>query len=142
MHPYFSLPGIRSLAYMPASRLSNNIVMQSLAGVHVSVYAMTTPIVFTGECTCIVEYTNENKGQAEVATLTFLTQQELPQDTPLAFIVTDVMGNSYVLGAKEEPFPVITSSKGFGTPEGDVSAYTVEVVHTSLKALIPCYIGS
>jgi len=138
MHPYFSLPGIRSLAYVSANRLSNNLVMQALAQVPIAIYLPQTPIEFTGECTCIVETTNEYNGITEVATLTFLTQMELPSDQALAFVITDVMGNVFLLGAKEEPFPLVTSSKSFGLPDGEVSAHTVEVVHKSQKALIPC----
>ena len=105
MNTPFALPGIKSLAYVFSDNLNNNIAMQAVAKMPIVIFAPLNPIAFTGECTCIVENTNENNGSAETATLTFQSQVELPEDHPVAFVITDVMDRTYILGAKEAPYP-------------------------------------
>ena len=74
MNSQFALPGIKSLAYVFSDNLNNNIAMQAVAKMPIMIFAQLTPLPFTGECTCVVENTNENNGTAETATLTFQSQ--------------------------------------------------------------------
>ncbi len=138
MNTPFALPGIKSLAYVFSDNLNNNIAMQAVAKMPIVIFAPLNPIAFTGECTCIVENTNENNGSAETATLTFQSQVELPEDHPVAFVITDVMDRTYILGAKEAPYPQIGVSKGFGLPEADPNAISYEIKYQSIKALVAC----
>ena len=138
MNTPFALPGIKSLAYVFSDNLNNNIAMQAVAKMPIVIFAPLNTIAFTGECTCIVENTNENNGSAETATLTFQSQVELPEDHPVAFVITDVMDRTYILGAKEAPYPQIGVSKGFGLPEADPNAISYEIKYQSIKALVAC----
>ena len=141
MDHLFALPGIKSLAYVFSDDLNNNIAMQAVAKMPIMIFASVNPIVFTGECTCVVENTNENNGSAETATLNFNSQVELPENHPVAFIITDAMDRTFVLGAKEAPYPQITVSKGFGSPDGESHTTAYEVKYQSLKALVECSIA-
>lgn len=134
----FALPGIKTLAYVRASALTPSIAMKAVAKLPVSIYVSPTPIEFTGECTCVVDSTNEHNGTSEVAVLSFRSQADLPEEFPLAFVLTDVHGKTYVLGAYEPPFPKITVSKTFGLPQGDPRTKSYEVTFQSIKALIEC----
>ena len=138
MNTPFALPGIKSLAYVFSDNLNNNIAMQAVAKMPIVIFAPLNPIASTGACTCIVENTNENNGSAETATLTFQSQVELPEDHPVAFVITDVMDRTYILGAKEAPYPQIGVSKGFGLPEADPNAISYEIKYQSIKALVAC----
>ena len=138
MKSQFALPGIKSLAYVFSDNLNNNIAMQAVAKMPIMIFAALTPLPFTGECTCVVENTNENNGTAETATLSFQSQVELPEDHPVAFVIIDVMNRTYLLGAKEAPYPQIGVSKGFGLPDSEAHAITYEVKYQSIKALVAC----
>ena len=141
MNSQFALPGIKSLAYVFSDNLNNNIAMQAVAKMPIMIFAQLTPLPFTGECTCVAENTNENNGTAETATLTFQSQVELPENHPVAFVITDVMDRTYILGAKEAPFPQIGVSRGFGLPDAEPSAISYEVKYQSMKALVACSIA-
>ena len=141
MNSHFALPGIKSLAYLFTENLPTNIPMKAVSKMPVAIFAALTSIPFTGECTCVVENTNQNNGTAETATLTFRTQTVLPEHRPLAFILTDVMGQSYVLGAKEKPYAQIHSNKAFGLPDSEPRTIEYEVIYQSIKALYECSVG-
>lgn len=138
MCPHFSLPGIKSIEYLNACKLSSNIVLQAVAGIVPYVYLPRTPLVLHGESTCEVERTNEGNGTQETLTLQFQTGTVLPEDYPLAFVITDVNGNTYLAGQREQPFPLIDCKQIFGNPAADRHTLQVEVKFSALRALFPC----
>ena len=82
--------------------------------------------------------TNEHGAPNESVEMSFQSLLSLPDDVPLAFVVTDVNNRSFLIGAKEQPWPYVESSQGFGLPDGESSTTTYTITHKAPKALIPC----
>ena len=137
MDTNFSLPGIRSIAYVKSESLSPDLAMMYRAGTPICVYAPRTSLSFVGTPTCEVETTNENKGQKQTVTLTFNTLDIVPEEFAIAFIVTDMNGQSYLIGLHSEPYPLIDCLKSFGSPDGDAHSLAVTVTYVSAAAFIP-----
>ena len=76
-------------------------------------------------------------GRVETTTLRFRSLDAIPTTHPLAFIVTDVNRQSYLVGLHEPPYPIVRSTQTTGTPSGDPAVISYEVTFTALKALIP-----
>lgn len=55
-----------------------------------------------------------------------------------AFVVEDILGDTYLIGSKEPPYPVVKTSQNIGNPSGDAAGCFLEVIHSSLRSLIPC----
>lgn len=70
------------------------------------------------------------------------TAEVLPLHDQIGFVVTDQNGKSYLIGAKEEPFPVVTLTIDFGIPEGDPACNIYDIEHSALKSLVECIINS
>ncbi len=131
-----SLPGIIAIAYLECDKLSYNIEERSLAGLRVGVYEPTTKVCFSGMPTCITESEYDKHSQSERTTLTFQTVDDIPVRRNLAFIVTDVQEQSYIIGHAEDPFPTIKRSRNLGTPAEEKAVYTYEVTMIGRKSII------
>ncbi len=131
-----SLPGIIAIAYLECSKLSFNIEERKLAGLNVGIYEPLTKVCFAGMPTCVTESTHDKHSQSERTTLTFQSVDDIPIRHNLAFVVTDVQGQNYVIGHAEDPFPSIKRNKNLGTPKDEKAAYTYEVVMIGRKTLI------
>ncbi|MBQ0076100.1 MAG: hypothetical protein KBS70_07665 [Bacteroidales bacterium] len=141
MEPKFALPGIRTIEYVNADKLPNDLTLMRQARMPIIIYTQRTPIPFAGEPTCETESANENKGKRQTVTLSFQSTITLPEEFPLAFVVTDQTGQTWLVGLPEEPYPLVTSVQTFGQPEGDIHALNVEVSFTAPEALIPVSIA-
>lgn len=135
-----SLPGIKSIGFVDPEYLQPNVAFKSIAGIPVGVFCIINSISLCGDASCeaVTEY--DNNGRSQKTTLKFSTTDVLPTYFKLAFIVADTNGDSYLIGAKENPYPVIKCSKSFGTPSGDPAVYSYEISLSALKSLIPCRI--
>ena len=139
MNTLFSLPGIKSIDYLSADGLTEQLAMQSLAGMPLVIHTARTPIVFNGEPTCECTQTNAAVSPSQSIEFSFRSTQQIPDDRYLAFLVTDVNGRSYLIGTKEE-HPLIERVQSFGNPDSEPSTFTYNVQLTSPRALIPCSI--
>ena len=135
-----SLPGITSLGYVPSERLQRQIMQKALAGLPVGVFTDIAPINFVGVPTCVTQSDYDNNGRLEKASLKFVTNDNIPIYTDIAFVMTDSNGKSWLLGTKERPRPIIRIERSTGTPEGDGNAFSFEVSLYAHKALIECQI--
>ncbi len=134
------LPGIKSIAFVECRLLPDNIGLHGITRNAVGIFAELQPVAFfdSPECTCTTE--KKNGSYQDTASLKFSSGQWLPLRRKLAFVVTDVSGRNFVIGAKESPFPVIKVEEHKGSPSGESAAYSYEITHVALKSLVPCVI--
>lgn len=136
----FSLPGVKSIAYLAANTLPAELCMQSLSGLPVFVIADMMQVPFNGEPTCECTQTNAQGGSSQSVEFTFQATIPLPEEFHLAFVVIDANSNYYLIGTKEE-HPLIERVQSFGTPDADPNTFTYNVQLTAPRALIPCKVG-
>ncbi len=139
MNDLFSLPGVRSISYIPASSLADKLGVQALAGMPIYIHATPTPIEFNGDPTCECTHSNAGVSPSQSLEFSFRSTQQIPDDRYLSFLVVDVNGHSYLIGTKEE-HPLIERVQSFGNPDSDPSTFTYTIQLTSPRALIPCSI--
>ena len=132
-----SLPGITAISYIPAPHLPADLIFQALAGYPVTITAASTAIPLASIPTCELEESPDNNTQIEKAKLTFTTLDTLPASTPLAFLITTVAGNHYILGTRERLYPTIKATTNTSIPDSSTAAHKYEVSFTARKALIP-----
>lgn len=135
-----SLPGIKRLGYVAADRLQRQSMHKSIVGIPVGVFTDITLINFVGTPTCEVESDYDNNGRLENTTLRFATNDNIPIYKPIAFVFTDVNGDSWLLGTREKPRPIIKVERSTGQPGGDENVYAFNVTMYAHKALIKCEI--
>lgn len=133
-----SLPGIISLGYVVSDRLQSQMECKALAGILVELSTDITPINFVGNPTCETINDFDNNGRLEKSTLRFLTNDNIPIYKSVAFVMTDANGESWLLGTREKPHPIIKVTKNTGVPDGEPSAYSFEVTLYAHKALVAC----
>lgn len=73
----------------------------------------------------------------ESTTLQFTTTDKIRQMQQLAFVVTDVNNQSYVIGCKEAPYPVVDITTNL---DNDNNISHVKVSFSRKKSLIPCVV--
>lgn len=132
-----SLPGILSIAYVSNEMIQRHCDLKCLASIPVQVFTTPTEVQLKGPATCEAVSRYDNNGRVETTTLRFRSLDALPTAHPLAFIVSDVNRQRYLIGLNEAPYPVIKSTQTTGTPGGDPAVITYEVTFTALKSLIP-----
>ena len=135
-----SLPGIKFIGYVGADKLQREMMYKHLAGLPVGVFTDITPIAFSGLPTCEAVSSYNNNGRIEMTTLRFRTLDALPSSRHVAFVVTDCLNRSYIIGTMEKPRPMVKVTRDSGAPAGDPCVATVEVTLYAQKSLIPCAI--
>lgn len=141
MKTTLSLPGIKYIGYVPSDNLQREIMNKHLAGIPVGIFTDATPIAFCGVPTCEAVSTYNNNGRIEQTTLRFNTIDDLPTSRHVAFIVTDCNNQSYIIGQREKPRPIVKVTRNTGTPDDDPSVCSVEVTLYAQKSLIPCSVN-
>lgn len=137
-----SLPGIKFIGHVPADNLQREIMNKHLAGLPVGIFTDIAPVAFCGVPTCEAVSTYNNNGRIEQVTLRFKTLDTLPLNRHIAYIVTDCNGQSYIIGQREKPRPIVKITRDTGTPNGDPAVCSVEVTLYAQKSLIPCSIST
>ena len=132
-----SLPNITAIYYVPCASLIPNITEKHRAGLPVGIFPLPTAIEHYGNASCEAEQEYDNGGYSEKTVLQFTTTDDLSHYPPLAFVVTDADGQSYIIGTKEAPFPMVEITK---TIDKEVHVNTVKVTFTRPKSLVPCVI--
>lgn len=131
------LPGIRLIQVVDCALLPPNVGLKSEAEIPVSVLADLADIPFVGFPSCEHEVEPDNNATSEKTTLEFTTTEQFPfSHGNYAFVVTCVSGESYLIGTREAPFPVIGVRKRFGSLSGDAAGYQVQITFVGLKTLI------
>ena len=132
------LPGIIFVGAIDCSLLQPSLQLQAIAGMDVAVQTAVLPLAIAKDATasCLTE--KENGNTRQTASLKFRTTDPLPLHWRLGFVVTDVTGQSYLVGSRERPYPQVKATRQFGTPGGDPNCWEVEVTHLAMRTLIPC----
>lgn len=136
MNTHFSLPGIKSIAVLPALELPSQLAMQSIAGLPVSAPYNPDDVPFHGEATCECTGTN-TPAQSETVELTFSSLVELPTSEHIAILVTDANRQPYLIGTRED-HPAIERRQSFGSPDSESNLYTYTIKLNAARALIRC----
>ena len=131
-----SLPGIKRIAYIATDLLPDDITLKAVAGIPVNITGTATEIDVIGEANCETDSEPDNNSQLEKVDLKFNTLDDIPTDSPLAFLFETVSGNKYVIGTKERPYPIIKISMSTGTAEGDPSVNKCQISFLAKKALV------
>ncbi|MBR3564722.1 MAG: hypothetical protein IKN91_00115 [Paludibacteraceae bacterium] len=133
-----SYPGIKSVGYIFADHIPANSVYNAVAGIDINLFVKPTPICIIADATCEVDESNESNGIAQSVTLSFRSTSELPRHRPLAFVIEDVNGNTFLLGQPERPHLAVARTRQTGTPSGESAVISYEVTQTAPIALKPC----
>lgn len=133
-----TLPGISFIAYTSCANLPDHLALKAKAGATPIVATTYDAIPFVAaECVNVSSYDTHDR--SETATLSFDTIVDIPENIPIAFLVRAVDGKSYIIGAKELPYPIVSLQQKKGLPDGDSNVTHVEVTLTSFKAFITCF---
>lgn len=130
-----SLPSIRQVAYIPCELLSPYILYRYAAKLPVGIFSTPTSVQIFSDASCESESTFDKGDYIEKTELTFSTVDVIPEDRPLAFVVTDNNDQSYLIGLREDPFPAVEVTSSIA-PDSNIRK--VKVIFTSKKSLIPC----
>ena len=134
------LPGIRHIAYVDAEALTPHITLQALAKIPVGIFARLSFVPFAQRSAlCETETEFDNNSSLETVTLTFASAETLPTDKNLAFAITCVNGEQWLIGTHEAPFPFIKKESSSGLPEGDANTIQYTVTYTNKVALVPVF---
>lgn len=134
-----SFPGITWMGYVKAENLNSGTVYDDLAGVTVSVSAVTVmEIPLDGKALMVCTETNECNGLSESLSITFATTMRLPVGWPLAFVVRDANGRYWLAGGLEPPYPAVTADDSTGLPDGDAAVISYEVRYKAPVCLKRC----
>ena len=132
-----SLPNIIDIYKVPCASLVPNITEKYRAGLPVAIFPLPSPIEQYGNASCEAEQEYDNGGYSEKTVLQFTTTDDLSHYPPLAFVVTDAGGQSYIIGTKEAPYPIMEITH---TIDKEVHVNTIKVTFTRPKSLVPCLI--
>lgn len=135
-----SLPGIAKIGYCLCENIQPNIVLKHSSGIPVGVFTEIVPVRFFGVPTCETSSEYDSNGRKVVYTLKFVTNDNIPLNKHLAFVITDASGASYIIGSRERPYPVVKSSATSGNPSGESNATTYEIKWSSVGMPIRCAI--
>lgn len=134
------LPGIKAIGWVDCRHLPRRVDLSAICGMSVVVLTDIHPIEFFDEPQCECKTKKDGAGYEDTATLKFLTSQKLPRSASLGFVVTDVNGQSYLIGSLEAPQPQVECNQQTGIPSGDAAGYAYEIKHVSIKSMVPCVI--
>lgn len=134
------LPGIVRIGYVPCRLIPEYLTLIAVSGVKPTLTLSLHDIALEGEATCEAEDDFDNNSHLEKATLKFKTLEVLPVDDKLAFAVETAAGDTFLIGAKEKPYPVVKRERNTGVPSGDPATVSYKVTLSTKVALVPCKI--
>ena len=108
-----------------------------MAGIPIGVFPLPTAVEHYGNTRCEAEQEYVGGAYSEKTVLQFTTTNDLNHYPALAFVVTDADGQSYIIGTKEAPYPIVEITQ---TIDKEVHVNTVKVTFTRPKSLVLCLI--
>lgn len=134
------LPGVKAIGWVDSRNLPRRVDLSGIVRVKVLVLTDVHPVDFFGHPDCSCRTEKSNGGYQDTASLKFSSPMQLPDDVPLSFVVTDIAGDTYLIGSLEHPWPKVKCETVLGTPSGDPAGYSYEITHVSIKSMVPCVI--
>lgn len=132
-------PGIRKIGWLHSTMLPKRIDLRGIVGEVFTIIADITEIPFIGEAEAKVTKEKEGSSYKESAELKFRTHRPITDTRGVAFVITDMQGESYVIGSREEPSAKVRCERTTGTTAGDPDAYQITVTHEAIRTLVKCY---
>lgn len=134
------LPGVKAISWVNCRKLPPHVDLHGITQNCVAILTDIHSIEFFGEPDCRCATEKECGNYKDTATLKFVCAIELPRTIPVGFVVTDIAGDSYLIGAKEKPYPQIKFNRVFGLADGVAAGYEYEITHIAIKSLVTCRI--
>lgn len=132
-----SLPGIVFVGVVDCLKLQPHLREMTAAGLTVAAHTSVKAVPFTdATCECVTEYSHG--APVQTATLKFRTTSIPDIDVQLGFVITDISGQSYLIGTAEPPYPKVSLTRKTGTPGGDPAVWEIEVKAVGQRSLLPC----
>ena len=137
------LPGIKKIYRVKHVALPEYVVERAVAKLRIFLTGTDrkggnyTSVPFTGMPLVDVKQNWVNNSMVEQVTLTFRSLYEADVDTSTAWLIEDVNGDHWLIGAKEPLYPATAVSLTTGEPGGNPAVYSYEVKWTAKKALLP-----
>ncbi len=111
-----------------------------MTGQLVAISAPITSINIIAQATYTWEGSTVNHARQEKGRLKFITNDYIPDNEPLAFVLTTPDRQQYIVGKRERLFPVINYSDTTGLRAGDRAARTYTVTYVAPKVAIECVV--
>ena len=136
------LPGIRFIGYFDLDKLAAEprFDLAGICGMTVPVLTDIIPVDFCDDPECRNVTERINGQNQDKATLKFHSHTLIEIHKRLGFVVTDIAGNSFVIGNQLTPFPQIKVELYRGTPDGEGAGFYYEISHAAIKSMVPCKI--
>ena len=134
------LPGVKAIGWVDCNNLPNRVDLLGICRQNFGIFTTVTAVEFFNEPECSCKREKEGGSYSETASLKFQCGSRLPEHIRLGFVVTDIAGQSYLIGSKEAPRPIVEVEHRTGSPSGDAASFYYEIKHVALKTLIPCSI--
>lgn len=135
------LPGVNFIGWLDSRHLTANVALAGICRMPIPILTTITPIDFFDEPQCECKTKKDSGGYEDTASLKFLCGEKLPDRLPLAFVVTDNNGRSFLIGSKEHPLAIVQPDERLGKPDGDNVGIFYEITHVAIKSLVPCIIS-
>lgn len=132
-----SLPGITFVGVVDCLKLQPNLREMSAAGLTVAAHTSVEAVPHT-EATVEAVTEFRHGSPVQTTTLKFKTTAMPDIELQLGFVVTDVSGQSFLIGAAEPPYPQCSLTRKSGTPGGDPAVWEIEVKAVGQRSLLPC----
>lgn len=133
------LPGIKNIYWVRCDSLPSRIDLSALSGVTVALLTDLNEITFFGEPECKCSTEKNNNGWSQKASLKFFSCDNIPFYYNIAFVVVDVRGDAYIIGANEKPYPVVKTEKSAGS-SSDKAGFQYDISHNAIRTLVKCLI--
>ncbi len=132
------LPGVKFIGWVYAHKLIPDITLRGIARMPVPIFTDIHEVQFFDDPKCECVTTNDNGHHLDTVTLKFASEDVIPTEVNIALIVTDIDGNSYIIGSRDSPYTVIKRTISLGVRDGDAAGVEYEITHKAIKSLIPC----
>lgn len=136
------LPGVLRIGYVRTEHLPRAVALHGICRQPVALLTDVEWLDFfdTPDCRCRSE--KDSAGYTDTASLKFHCARLIPFCEGLGFVVQDIQGAHYLIGAQEPPLPRVAVELLMGAPDGESGGFRYEVTHTAIKSLIPCVVSS
>ena len=136
-----TIPGIKAVHIIRTSLLPPHINLKTLCAISIYVPDNIRKICVEGvpQVEIVSEYINN--GRQVTVTLKFSSADMIDTSVPYSFVYTDLLGDSYLIGCKEKPHPVLTSKQGTGVPGSSSAVIEYEVRWLSDVTPARCFLN-
>ena len=132
------LPGVKSIGWIDCTKLQPHVDLHGICETVIPILTAINVVEFFGKAECDCKTEKQSANRVSTASLTFDCPSLLPIHLHLGFVVTDVNGQTWLIGQAEPPYPKIKVTHYVGYPDGEEAGFEYEVTHTSLCSLIEC----